>query len=50
MILNWNEMEVRIYSGVDKILESLEEHNLKATFFCLGWIGENHPSVVKKNC
>lgn len=45
---NWNEMEVRIYSGVDKILESLEEHNLKATFFCLGWIGENHPSVVKK--
>ena len=46
--LNWDKYEVRIYEGVDRILEELEFHKLKATFFCLGWIAEKHPDVIRK--
>lgn len=45
---NWDKYEVRIYEGVDRILQELEPRNLKATFFCLGWIAEKHPDVIRK--
>ncbi|GHT61920.1 polysaccharide deacetylase [Bacteroidia bacterium] len=44
---NWEKYEVRIYSGIEKILAELESRNLKATFFCLGWIAERHPQVIR---
>lgn len=44
----WDKHEVRIYSGVGKILEELERSKLKATFFCLGWLAEKHPEVIKR--
>ena len=44
----WDMLECRIYEGVDKILESLDQRNLKATFFVLGWLAEHHPSVIRK--
>ena len=44
----WDKYEVRIYHGVDRILERLEKNNIKATFFCLGWLAEKHPSIIKK--
>ena len=37
---------MRIYQGVDRILEELEKRNQKGTFFCLGWIAEKHPDVI----
>jgi polysaccharide deacetylase family protein (PEP-CTERM system associated) len=46
--LNWDKYEVRIYEGVDMILMELETRKLKATFFCLGWIAEKHPEVIRK--
>lgn len=33
---------------LDKILNLLEEHNIKATFFCLGALVEHFPYVIKK--
>lgn len=45
---DWDKYEVRIYDGVDKILSALDEHHLKGTFFCLGWIAEHHPDVIKR--
>jgi peptidoglycan-N-acetylglucosamine deacetylase len=44
----WDKYEVRIYEGVDRILQELERRQLKATFFCLGWIAEKHPDVIKR--
>ena len=38
---------MRIYQGVDRILEELETRHQKGTFFCLGWIAEKHPDVVR---
>jgi polysaccharide deacetylase family protein (PEP-CTERM system associated) len=45
---NWDKYEVRIYKSVDKILNELSQHKLTATFFCLGWLAEKHPDVIKK--
>ena len=46
--LNWDKYECRLYEGVDMILEELVRRNLKATMFCLGWIADHHPSIIKK--
>lgn len=45
---NWDRFEVRIYEGIERILQELEIRNLRATFFCLGWVAEKHPNVIRK--
>jgi len=45
---DWNKYEVRIYEGVDRILEELNRRNLKGSFFCLGWLAENHPDIIRR--
>lgn len=45
---HWDRHEVRIYEGVDRILARLEKDKIKATFFCLGWLAEKHPEVIKR--
>lgn len=45
---NWDKYEVRIYEGVEKIINELEKRKLKGTFFCLGWIAEKHPDVIRQ--
>ena len=45
--INWDKYEVRIYEGVERILQELANRNLRATFFCLGWIAEKHPNVIR---
>lgn len=44
----WNNYEVRIHKNMDKIFSLLEDHNLKATFFVVGWIASKYPDIVKK--
>lgn len=43
----WEKHEVRIYDGTEKILTALDERGLKGTFFCVGWLAEHHPKVIK---
>ena len=45
---NWDKYEVRIYDGVGRILNELAKRNQKGTFFCLGWLAEHHPSIIKR--
>ncbi|MEE9910691.1 MAG: polysaccharide deacetylase family protein [Deltaproteobacteria bacterium] len=45
---DWDKYEVRIYGGVERILQELAKRNLQATFFCLGWIAEKHPDVIRR--
>lgn len=45
---DWNNYEVRIYDSVGRILDELAKRNVKGTFFCLGWLAENHPSIIKR--
>ena len=44
----WGDYESRIRIGTEIILNILTKHNLKATFFVLGWIAEKYPQVVKE--
>lgn len=45
---HWSGYEPRIYRNVDRILELLDRHSLKATFFILGWIAAKYPDIVQK--
>jgi polysaccharide deacetylase family protein (PEP-CTERM system associated) len=43
----WDRFESRISVGLRRLLELLEQHATRATFFVLGWIAERHPALVK---
>ena len=45
---SWSKYESRIEQNLDRILELLDHHQQKATFFCLGWVGRKYPHLVKK--
>lgn len=47
-IEQWKTFESRVNRDTDLILSLLEQHQQKATFFILGWIGEQHPQLIKK--
>lgn len=44
----WEGYEERIHANVDRILELLDRHGQKATFFVLGWIASEYPGVVRR--
>ena len=44
----WDKFEVRLYEGVDKILQALSDSKTKGTFMCLGWVAEKHHSIIKQ--
>jgi peptidoglycan-N-acetylglucosamine deacetylase len=43
----WNQFTPRIYRNTDRILQLLSDAEVRATFFCLGWIARTHPDVIK---
>lgn len=45
--VEWQNYAPRIHRNVERILALLEGKSLKATFFCLGWIAERYPEVVR---
>lgn len=45
---NWGGFESRVEAGVDTILNLLNRTNHIATFFCLGWVAEKYPNVIKR--
>ena len=47
-IERWKEYESRVERNTEKLLLILDEYNTKATFFMLGWVAENYPSLTKK--
>ncbi|MCX6291585.1 MAG: DUF3473 domain-containing protein [Bacteroidetes bacterium] len=45
---DWHLYERRIRIGVDKILNILSKHKVKATFFVLGKVMEEHPDIIRE--
>jgi polysaccharide deacetylase family protein (PEP-CTERM system associated) len=43
----WQRYERRLDSNMDRILGLLEDRDLKATFFCLGWVAHEFPHIVR---
>jgi len=44
----WIGFESRIHANMERIFNSLEKTNCSATFFCLGWVAEKYPEVIKE--
>ena len=44
---SWRQYDSRLRQGVESILELLDEAGQPATFFCLGWVAEQHPDVIR---
>ncbi|MXS85188.1 DUF3473 domain-containing protein [Nitrosomonas sp. HPC101] len=45
---SWDDFPCRVERNIDRILMLLDEHEIKATFFTLGWIAERYPGMVKR--
>ncbi|OLP07285.1 polysaccharide deactylase [Rhodoferax antarcticus ANT.BR] len=43
----WDTRECRVERNIDTILEMLDQHQTKATFFTLGWVAERYPQLVR---
>jgi polysaccharide deacetylase family protein (PEP-CTERM system associated) len=44
----WSRFQSRLDRDVDSALRLLDQFNLKATFFALGWIGEQFPTLIRR--
>ena len=44
---SWDDYECRVESNIDHILALLDEHDIKATFFTLGWVAQRYPKVIR---
>lgn len=44
----WNSMPCRVERNIDRILELLDRHEARATFFTLGWIAERYPAMIRE--
>lgn len=45
---DWSALPCRVERNMDRILSLLDDKNVKATFFTLGWIAERYPAMIKK--
>jgi polysaccharide deacetylase family protein (PEP-CTERM system associated) len=43
---DWISCPSRLAGSIDALLERLDRHNARGTFFVLGWIAEHRPEVV----
>lgn len=43
---DWGKCESRIRTNASKLLDVLDKHKFKATFFVLGWIAERFPDLI----
>jgi len=44
---SWDNQQLRVELGTYKLLELFETHNVKATFFTLGWVAKRCPTLIK---
>lgn len=44
----WGDFESRVEENTDRILTMFDLHDVKGTFFTLGWVAEKYPAVVRR--
>lgn len=44
----WERIPCRVERNVERILALLDEHDVRATFFTLGWVAERYPGLVRR--
>ncbi|MEN9510740.1 MAG: hypothetical protein RLZZ370_559 [Bacteroidota bacterium] len=46
-VAEWSAKESRVEDNLNQILDVLDEKNIKATLFVLGWVGEHYPELIR---
>jgi polysaccharide deacetylase family protein (PEP-CTERM system associated) len=46
-VADWERYDSRVEQNTHRLLDLLETHMTKATFFVLGWVAERHPGLVR---
>jgi len=49
-VVQWDRYETRIYKNMDRIFMLLDQYQVKASFFVLGWMGEKYPNLIREIC
>lgn len=44
---DWDQHQLRVQNNHLRIIDLFNQHNIKATFFVLGWVAERCPEIVK---
>ena len=44
----WSEYPCRVEASTLRILDLLDRHSVKATFFILGWVAERYPQLIRE--
>ena len=44
----WSGLESRIEANTVRLLDLLAEHDIKSTFFSLGWVADRYPSLLRR--
>ena len=44
---DWGRWPCRVEANIERILALFQRHDIKATFFTLGWIAERYPAMVR---
>lgn len=44
----WDSMESRVVRNTHRVLDLLNAHGVRATFFILGWVAERFPQLVRE--
>ena len=44
----WDSLPQRVAHNTHRILDMFEQHQVKATFFTLGWVAERHPQLIRR--
>ena len=44
----WHEIECRVVGNTRRLLELLDQRNVKGTFFVLGWVAEHYPDLIRE--
>ena len=45
---DWGKWEYRVDKALLPLLDELDRRGLKGTFFCLGWLAEKHPDIIRE--
>lgn len=45
---DWKTLPCRVEENMERFFELFDAHDVKATFFTLGWIAERFPGIVRK--
>tara|TARA_R110000782_G_scaffold78276_2_gene154937 strand:+ start:88863 stop:89732 length:870 start_codon:yes stop_codon:yes gene_type:complete len=45
---DWGTCESRVERNCDAVLALLDESDVKATFFTLGWVAEHYPALIRR--